>query len=142
MKEHNCFIDTNIFLRVLLEDDPGKFEDCVKFLNEVKKGKIKGFTSNLILAEVNWTLLRLFRFPKDRVIKGIASMLNLKNLKIKDGFDSYLALKIYKEFSVKFIDALIASNPKIYRGDVILVSYDKDFDKIKGIIRKEPKEML
>jgi len=142
MKEHSCFIDTNIFLRVLLEDDPEKFEDCIKFLNKVKKGKIKGFTSNLILAEVNWTLLRLFKFPKDRVIKGIASILNLKNLKIKDNFDSYLALKIYKEFSVKFIDALIASNPKIYRGDIILISYDKDFDKIKGIIRKEPKEML
>ena len=142
MKERNCFIDTNIFLRVLLKDDLGKFEDCVKFLNELKKGKIKGLTSNLILAEVNWTLLRLFKFPKDRVVKGIASILNLKNLKIKDNFDSYLALKIYKEFSVKFIDALIASNPKIYRGDIILISYDKDFDKIKGIIRKEPKEML
>jgi len=36
MKEHNYFIDTNVFLRVLLEDDPEKFEDCIKFLNKLK----------------------------------------------------------------------------------------------------------
>jgi predicted nucleic acid-binding protein len=141
MKEYNCFIDSNIFLRTLLRDEEKTFRDCVGFLNEVKKGKIKAFTSNLILAEINWTLLRFYKFPKEEIIKGLYSILKLKNLKFIDKFDSNLTIEIYKKFSIKFIDALIASNPQIYQKKAIVVSYDRDFDKI-GIIRKEPKDLI
>ena len=141
MKEYNCFIDANIFLRTLLRDEEKTFKDCLRFLFAVKKGKIRGFTSNLVLAEIAWTLLKFYKFPKEKIIKGLFSILKLKNLKITDEFDSFLALEIYKRFPIKFIDALIASNPKIYQKEVTVVSYDKDFDRI-GVIRKEPKEIL
>ena len=141
MKEYNCFIDTNIFLRTLLKDEEKTFKDCLKFLIEIKKGKIRAFTSNLVLAEITWTLLKFYKFPKEKIIKGLSSILKLKNLRIVDDFDSFLALEIYERFPIKFIDALIASNPKIFKKEITIVSYDKDFDKIK-VLRKEPKEVL
>lgn len=124
-----------------MRDDEKTFRDCLGFLNKIKKGKVKAFTSNLMLAEINWTLLRFYKFPREKVIEGLYSILKLKNLSIVDRFNSILAIEIYKNFSLKFIDALIASNPQIYQKKIIIVSYDKDFDKI-NLIRKEPKQIL
>lgn len=73
-----------------------------------------------------------------RAIKGI---LHLNNLKIRENFRLSLALEIYETHSIKFIDALIASHPQIQNQEMIVVSYDRDFDKLK-IIRKEPKEII
>lgn len=141
MKEYNYFIDANIFLRTLLKDEERTFNDCLEFLRKIKEGKIKAFTSNLILAEVNWTLLRVYNFPKEKIIDGLNSILKLKNLKIIDRFNPILAIKLYRKIPIKFIDALIASNPAIFRKEVIVISYDKDFEKI-GLKRMEPKRVL
>jgi predicted nucleic acid-binding protein len=138
-REDNYFVDSNIFLRVLLRDDERSFNDCLKFLNKIKKGEANAFTSNLVLTEINWILLRIYKLQKSEIIEGLVSILSLKNLKIRDKFQPQLAIKIYNNFPVKFIDALIASNPKIYKKEAIVVSYDKDFDKI-GVKRMEPKD--
>lgn len=140
-KGNNCFVDTNIFLRVLLRDKERTFNDCLKFLNKVKEGEIEAFTSNLVLTEINWILSSIYKLPKNEIIEGLVSILGLKNLKIRDKFESRLALEIYNNFPVKFIDALIASNPRIFKKEVIVISYDKDFDKI-GVKRMEPREIL
>ena len=42
---------------------------------------------------------------------------------------------------MKFIDALIASHKSIQEEAAVIVSYDKDFDKL-GILRKEPKDII
>jgi predicted nucleic acid-binding protein len=139
--EDEYFVDTNIFLRVLLKDELRSFNECVRFLDKIKQGEISGFTSTLVLAEINWVLLNIYKFHKIDVIDGLFSILNLKNLKIKDEFRLRLAIEIYANFQIKFIDALIASNPKIYKKEVIVVSYDKDFDKI-GVKRKEPSQII
>lgn len=141
MKEYKYFIDTNIFLRTLLRDDEKTFNDCLEFLKRIKENNIVALTSNLILAEINWTLLKVYKFPKERVLVGLTSVLKLSNLKVTDDFDSYLAKEIYEKFPVKFIDALIASNPAIFNKEVAVVSYDKDFDKI-GVKRMEPSKII
>lgn len=137
MKDYKYFIDTNIFLRVLTRDNETPFKKCVKFLDNLRMGKYKAYTSNLVLAEINWTLISFYKFPKDKVILAINSILNLKNLKIIDDFSIKIALNNYKKYPVKFIDALIVSNPEITKKEIKLVSYDRDFDKLK-VKRVEP----
>jgi predicted nucleic acid-binding protein len=135
------FIDTNIFIRVLVKDNERFFQDCKKLLTLISKGKINAFTSALVLSEVNWVLEGYYQFEKEKVIEGLRGILKLKNLKFVEKFGLPLAVKLYEKYSVKFIDALIASNPKIYKKETIVVSYDKDFDKI-GIKRKEPLQII
>lgn len=144
MKEFDFyFVDTNIFLRVLIKEDEKTFEECFRFLKMIKEGKIRAFTSSLVLAEVNWVLGGFYKFPKTKVVNALKSILNLKGLKIVDKYNSRLAVSVYEKFSVKFIDALFVSNFLDYKKEIntIIVSYDKDFDKI-GVKRKEPSEFL
>jgi len=141
MKERErYFLDTNIFLRVLTRDSEEEFQECFAFLERIKAGSVSGFTSTLVLAEINWTLLRTYKFPKEKTVSGIDSVLRLRNLKVVDEFKPQTALWLYKEHSVKFIDTLIASHALIQEGKAVVVSYDKDFDKL-GVPRKEPKEI-
>ena len=135
------FIDSNIFLRTLIKEDEKSFKECYQFLNLVQENKIKAFTSSLILAEINWVLESFYKFKKSEIIKALKSILNLKGLKIVDKTKPILAVEIFQNFNVKFIDALIASNPQIFKKQAIVISYDKDFDKMK-IIRKKPKEII
>lgn len=135
------FIDTNIFLRVLVKENEEVFKDCQKFLNLISQNKIKAFTSTIIFSEIDWVLESFYKFPKEKVIGGLNSILKLKNLKIKDSFNPNSAIEIYEKFSVKFIDALIASNLRIFNKEAVIVSYDKDFDKI-GVKRMEPSKII
>lgn len=134
------FIDTNVFLRILVKENEKIFNECRQILNLIRQDKIKAFTSTIILSEIDWVLESFYKFPKERVIEGLSSILKLKNLKIIDKFNPVLAIETYEKFSVKFIDALIASNQAIFNKEVVVVSYDKDFDKI-GIRRVEPKKV-
>jgi len=141
VKEFKYFLDSNIFLRPIVKDDLEKVRDCERLLEKIEKGEIRVFTSNLVLTEIAWMGSSFYKIKKEDLIRVIKGILDFKNLKIIDNFDSRLAIELYEQKSVKFIDALIASNPLIFNKKAKVVSYDKDFDKLK-IIRLKPKEII
>lgn len=134
------FIDTNIFLRTLIEEDEKTFKDCFQLLQNIKTNKLRGVTSSVVLSEIAWTLLSYYKFSKLEVVKALRSILNLRGLSIIDKFQHEVALSLYEKSSVKFIDALIASIPDIFSKKWTIISYDKDFDKV-GIKRMEPHQI-
>jgi predicted nucleic acid-binding protein len=52
MKEFNYFLDSNIFLRPIIKDNFQKVKECEILFEEIKRGKLKAFTSNLVLSEI------------------------------------------------------------------------------------------
>lgn len=136
------FLDTNIFLRYFTDENSSKvLEDCKKLFEKIKKGEFKAVTSNLVLAEIVWTLSTSYNATKTQVIKVLKSITAYSNLKIIDGFDTNMANNYFEQKSIKYIDALIASNPDIQSGKMTVISYDKDFDKLK-VKRLEPDELV
>lgn len=145
MKENNTryFIDTNIFLRIIVEDsDKKQIEGAKLFLEALRAGRIKGFTSALVLAEVNWVLSSFYKLSKELIIPYLAGIASLKHLRFEDAYEPAYALRLWGKYGIKFVDCLIVSSPSFLKGNVILVSYDKDFDKIEGITRQEPREVI
>lgn len=135
------FIDANIFLRLLIKEDEKNYGQCYKLLSAVKTQKIKAVTSSITLAEIVWTLLSYYKFPKRKVVQAVRSVLNLRGLRIIDAFNPLISLELFSKYSIKYIDTLIASINEIKDKRWIVVSYDRDFDKL-GIVRKEPFEVL
>lgn len=141
MKDSNLyFIDTNIFLRVLIKENELAFNQSYKILELVKSGEIKAFTSSLVLAEINFVLGKIYKFTKKEIIKSLKSILNLKNLKISDKGNISAGIFLYENHNVKFIDTLIAANDVILKSKAKIISYDKDFDKL-GLERVEPSQI-
>lgn len=136
------FIDTNIFLRYFTDEKNDKvFKDCSLLIKSIKLGKLSATTSHLVIAEVAWTLPTSYGSRKSQVLKVLKAIETLNGLKLVNTFDTRMANKLFEDYSIKYIDALIASNPKIQARKMIVVSYDKDFDKL-GVVRKEPSQIV
>lgn len=134
------FIDTNIFIRVLIKEDEKTYADCICFLKLVKNNDIEATTSSAVLAEIVWVLKSFYKFGKGELVKAMKSIVNIGGLKVIETVGANLAVEIFEKNNIKFIDALIASIKEIRNKEWTVVSYDKDFDKL-GVLRKEPGEV-
>ncbi len=141
MEEPKYFIDTNIFLRLIVADQEKQHKDCVAFFERVHAKQQKLFTSSLVLAEINWTLCSFYQYDKKQVLQGLRAITSASYLKLTDESNIEIALDYYEHFSVKYIDAVIGSHPEIFTGRMSVVSYDKDFDKM-NLRRKEPMDLI
>lgn len=133
------FIDTNIFLRSLYKENAQTFLECTNFLKAVKENKVDACTSTIVLTEIVYTLRSYYQLDKEIIIKGLQSIVQLGGLKIVDEYDHRLALQFFEKYSVKYIDALIASNKSIVSKKMTIVSYDRDFHKLP-VLWEEPHE--
>lgn len=135
------FIDSNIFIRVLHKENEKIFRECLAFLGLVKKNYIEASTGTIVFAEVVWTLDSFYKIEKKKIVDSLTSLSNINGLKIADDCNNPLAIQLYEKYNIKFIDALIASNKDILNKKMIVVTYDRDFDKLP-VIRKEPSNIM
>lgn len=125
------FIDANLILRYLL-NEPGaeKVENLLR-----RKEKI--YLTDIVVAEVVWTLASFYKKEKASFIMPLEAFISQEFVSA----DKVLlteSLNIYKNFNIDYIDAyLVASMEKKKVKE--LYSFDRDFDKIPGIKRIEPK---
>ncbi|KKQ51785.1 hypothetical protein A2865_04015 [Candidatus Woesebacteria bacterium RIFCSPHIGHO2_01_FULL_39_17] len=130
------FIDSNIFLRVLIQEDVQSFQICGNILAQIEGKKINAVTSDIVLAEIVWVLTSYYKRPRSEIVESI-ELINNMGMKTVNAFDRNIAIRLYDKYSVKYIDALIASIDPISKKKWTIISYDKDFDKL-GVVWKEP----
>ena len=132
------FVDTNIFLRYLTKDDPAKYERCREVFKKAIKGEIFLFTSEMVIAELIWTLLSYYRVPKAEVIEKVSIIIGTRNLHIVNKAIIADSLVLYGQKNIDYIDAYNTVFMKS-QGLEKIYSYDEDFDTLNGMIeRKEP----
>ena len=135
------FLDTNIFLRYFTDEHQNKiYKECTELIKLIKFNKINATTSHLVIAEVVWTLQSSYQATKEQVVK-VLQLIESLGLTYLESVNSGVANELFKTKSVKYIDVLIASNPLVQSKKMVIVSYDKDFDKL-GVVREEPSEVI
>lgn len=132
------FIETSVFIRFLTKDDKRKLQDCIRLFRRVEVGKTRPYTSNIVIQEILFVLTRIYNFSKSEVIKDIQKILELRNMSLIEKTDTKTALGLFKKHAVKYGDCLIAT--QVPKG-VKLVTYDKDFSKIKALAVTTPAEL-
>ena len=140
MSESRYFIDTNIFLRAVVADDPSQITACHRLIEKIDSGEIRALTSDLVLAEIVWTCLKFYKLNKQRVVTLLAGLSSMRGLIFSNDSDLLQAIELYSNYKVKFIDAMIATHIFFANPNNAIISYDKDFDKLK-INRLEPDEI-
>jgi predicted nucleic acid-binding protein len=131
------FIDTNILLRYLTADDPEKFKRCKNLFKQALEKKIILLTSDMVIAELIWTLDSFYKVPKDEIIEKVTIIVNTPNLKIPNKKLLSEVLVLFSQENIDYIDAYNAVFMK-NNSCAQIFSYDKDFDRIENIKRMEP----
>jgi uncharacterized protein len=133
-----CFVDTNLFIRYLTNDDQKKADRVENLLRDASTGKLKLITTEMVIAEIVWVLESSYDMkPKDisPMIKGI---LSTPGLEVLNEINVKRAVQLYNEFNIDFIDAYIAAVME-QRNINELYSFDrKHISRLPGITRIEP----
>lgn len=131
------FLDTNILLRHFLQDHPIQSTKATKFLLDVEQGKIKVYTSDLVIFEVVFTLQRTYRLSKNKIQEAVLPLLLLPGIKLSGKRIYRRVFALYIEKNLPFADAYHVSLMEKLKINKI-ISFDKEFDMVEGISRFEP----
>ncbi|MER9252139.1 type II toxin-antitoxin system VapC family toxin [Mesorhizobium sp. M0598] len=102
-------IDTNVLLRMVLNDDAEQQAKALAFGKSLSGDKL-GFVSLIVLVEFSWSLLSRYRQPKEQILAAIQRLLKIKTLVFEDFDAIVIALERSNSSQVDFADALIAEH--------------------------------
>lgn len=133
-----CFIDTNLFIRYLTNDDPQKADRVEKLLRQAGSGEIKLITVEIILAEIVWVLESYYNLEKASIAEMLKAILATPGLEVLNGKIVANALPYYENQNIDFVDAYaVALMGKL--ANTGIYSFDKKhLDRIASVKRMEP----
>jgi predicted nucleic acid-binding protein len=132
------FLDTNIFLRHLLQDDPTHSPKASAFLKRIEAGEVKVRTSETVIFETVFTLQKVYRQPKAAIRDTVLPLLELPGIVLPHKRQYRKVFSLYVEKNLPFADAYHAVLMEYlmeYLHLTEIVSFDTDFDRIEGITR-------
>jgi predicted nucleic acid-binding protein len=138
------YVDTNIFIRYLTQDDPAKSTACLAFFNDVRDEKIEATTCEAVISEVVFVLASRvsYRLGRSDIRARLTPVLSLRGLKLSHRSIYLRALDLYVAHSaLDFEDALCVAHME-RSGIRDIESYDRDFDRVPGVTRHEPPLLL
>ena len=130
-------LDTNIILRHILKDDPVQSKISTNLLEKLIENKAEFFLTFITFAETIWVLESVYKYNKKEVCNILKPLFNTPNLKLESQDILEEALVLYKTLNIDFADCYNACYGKA--NDIKdIYSFDKDYNKVKFIDRKEP----
>jgi len=125
-------IDTNILIRLFVEDDKMKVDEIKALLNSDDKFLIP----DIIIAEIIWVLSSFYKQDKTSVIEKISSLVCFKS--IISNKDLILnAINKWQYNNISFIDAyLLATTEEL--NIKTFYTYDKKLSKLSKVKATEP----
>ena len=133
------FLDTNVVIRYVTNDDPGMAQRSRDLLKQAELGSLALIVSESVVVEVVQVLSspKLYNLPRERVAQTVSAILGLRGLKTLGKQTLLRALDLWATASVDFVDALSVAQMERQKIGTI-ASFDRDFDRFPGITRREP----
>jgi len=131
------FLDTNIFLRHLLGDDPAQSPRATAYFQAIDQGLRKARISDIVVFEVVFTLERGYRRSKTEIQSAVLPLLELPGMLLPRKRKFREVFRLYIDKNISFADAYHAVMMRKLNLSEI-VSFDRDFDRIPAVTRVEP----
>lgn len=131
------FIDTNIFLRHLLQDHPEHGQRATAFLQRIEDGEFKARTADTVIFEAVFTLQKFYKQPKAAIRDAMLPLIELPGIILPGKRKYHQVFDYYINLNLPFADAYHATLAESLRLTEI-ISFDRDFDRIPNIQRREP----
>lgn len=133
------FVDTNIFLRHLTNDDPQKAEACFELFKKAARDEVALVTADWVIAEVVYLLSSktVYNLSSEEVKTRLFPLLSLRGLKIPNQKIHLRALDLYGTLQIDYEDCLSVAY-MAQQGLEDIYSYDRHFDRVEQVKRLEP----
>lgn len=122
------FLDTNIILRVLLEDNQKQLEAAKKIFTGAKEGKSQLILPKFILIEVTHVLRTYYAVTKEEIVSQLLKLVSIPYLMVEDRTLVMEALKLYEKTSLGFVDCLLFLTAK--QSNAKVLTFDENLNKL------------
>ncbi len=123
-------VDTNVLVRLLVDDD----EDQVRQARAFLRAHGPAWVSLLVVLEVTWVLVSAYAFDRRGVAIAIESLLSLSAVEVEEPEVVAAALDAFRASSADFGDCLILVCAR--RADRLpLATFDIDLGRVDGARR-------
>lgn len=130
------FLDTNVFLRHLRQDDPVLSPKATAIFSRVEQGEFRVRTSDTVIFETVFTLQRSYKQPRDRIAEALLPLIEMPGIFLPGKRIFIKAFALYRTGPLGFADCYhVALMQRL--GITEIFSFDTDFDHVPGIVRKE-----
>ena len=135
------FLDTNVILRYLTEDDEAKRDAARALFQRARMGVEELVTSEALIAECVFILSsprQPYQLNRDQIRQRLAPVLAVRGLNLPQREVCERALDIYVAYPMlDYEDALAVAHMET-AAITEIVSYDRDFDRVPEVVRVEP----
>lgn len=105
-------VDTNIFLRLLLDDVHEQHLEAKKFFAKARNHKVEAFIPSIIIFEINFALEKYYLLSKGIIIKSLTSIISAKYLKVENREVFKSAISIFEKSNISLTDAFLIAKAK------------------------------
>lgn len=125
----NSFVvDTNVFLRLILNDIPKQADKAEKLLKQAKAHEINLTVPQIVIFEIEYALTKYYGFPKDQVLDKLTSIVSAKYLTCQNREIFNKAIEFYKGINLSLVDCFLAAYADKIEGKTF--SFDKNLNKL------------
>lgn len=133
------FVDADVIVRLITGDDLVKQAAARTFFDRVEAGEIVVDTPVTTIADVACVLAspKIYGLPRAEVGAALGTLVRLPSFRVANRRAVLRALDLFGATRLDFGDAFIIASME-QADAAVVVSYDRDFDRVSGITREEP----
>jgi predicted nucleic-acid-binding protein len=123
-------IDTNVILRYLLGDHKTFSPKAKAFMELVSPGTKKAEIPSVVIVECVYVMEKFYKIPRSEIVETLTKILNFSGIVNLDKSEILEALLKYANTTIDIVDCILAAQSS---PEKVIVSFDKDFDKLNAI---------
>lgn len=101
-------IDTNILVRIFVEDNPRQWSTAQAFLRQ-RSADDPAYVSAVVVAEVSWVLTKLYEFSAESVRNALEWLFESTNIVVQDHDLVWAAVTLAADRNADIADCIIAA---------------------------------
>ena len=121
--------DTNIFIRLFIQDNQSQAKFVEKVFQEARSGKLKIAVLSEVLPEIEYVLRKVYKVERKIIFSHLSGLINTPYINIEKRNIWKKAIKIYLKNNIDIVDAVLFVESQERKNKIL--SFDKDFKKIK-----------
>lgn len=132
------FLDTNIFVRHLTQDNATLSPRATAFIRRIEAGEVTVRTTDTVIFETVFTLQSFYRIARPQIRAGLEPLLKLPSIRLQGKRRYGRTFELYVSFpSLSFADCYHVAFMES-QGLTDFISFDKGLSRVSTITRKEP----
>lgn len=130
--------DTNVFIRLFVQDDPAQAAAAVSLIERVRSGALTLVVTPIVMVEVAWVLASAYRLTNAQIRDYLFAILNTDGIEVAQADLISAAADLFVVHNIDFADAFNAVWSKANAVETVYTFDQRHFGRIPFITARLP----